>query len=136
MLLHGIATFTGIHAAQFSLCPVSCHMLMHVVPPVPPQVVQFFSDHLLDLVRFPYRLNSLLPMDVRAVDMHATAPDFSVTISALTKVRTCLLFHIVVPRARPQWLDLAILSITVLAPNQVGLPRPSTSCTHDLSDLS
>ncbi len=52
------------------------------------QVVQFYSHQAsLPAHKFPYRLNSLLPYDIRVVSLHKTAPDFHVTCSAHAKVR-------------------------------------------------
>lgn len=51
------------------------------------QVVQFMTNvSSLDPQRFPYKLNSLLPKDIRVYWMSKTAPDFSVTASANHKV--------------------------------------------------
>jgi hypothetical protein len=51
------------------------------------QVVQFMTNVAsLDPQRFPYKLNSLLPHDIRVYWMSQTAPDFSVTASANHKV--------------------------------------------------
>lgn len=50
------------------------------------QVVQFScSRDDLDPNKLPYKLNSILPPDIRVVRMNRTAPDFSVTCSALGK---------------------------------------------------
>ncbi|EFJ41663.1 tRNA pseudouridine synthase, partial [Volvox carteri f. nagariensis] len=49
------------------------------------QVVQFSCDKELDVTKMPYKLNSVLPHDIRVLRMSRTAPDFSVTCSALGK---------------------------------------------------
>ena len=50
-------------------------------------MVQFYSDHAeLDPQKMPYKLNSLLPPDVRVLSFARTAPDFIVTVSAVGKV--------------------------------------------------
>ncbi|WIA34191.1 hypothetical protein OEZ86_012549 [Tetradesmus obliquus] len=50
------------------------------------QVVQFFTNSSsIDPGKFPYKLNSLLPGDIRVFWMRQTAPDFNVTVSALRK---------------------------------------------------
>lgn len=50
------------------------------------QVVQFMTDVTsIDPQRLPYKLNSLLPHDIRVTWMSQTAPDFNVTVSALHK---------------------------------------------------
>lgn len=52
------------------------------------QVVQFATNVTsIDTQRLPYKLNSLLPHDIRVCWMSQTAPDFSVTVSAKHKVR-------------------------------------------------
>ncbi len=52
-----------------------------------PQVVQFSCNRDdLDPNKLPYKLNSILPPDIRVVRVNRTAPDFSVTCSALGKV--------------------------------------------------
>ena len=56
------------------------------LPPTPHQVVQFYSNRELDPAKLPYRLNALLPFDVRARELRQTAPDFIVTASARAKV--------------------------------------------------
>ncbi len=51
------------------------------------QVVQFFTNATaLDPASLPRKLNSLLPPDVRVRYAAQTAPDFSVTVSAVRKV--------------------------------------------------
>jgi hypothetical protein len=51
------------------------------------QVVQFFTNSSsIDSSALPYKLNSLLPHDIRIFWMRQTAPDFNVTVSALRKV--------------------------------------------------
>jgi tRNA U38,U39,U40 pseudouridine synthase TruA len=40
----------------------------------------------IDPQRLPYKLNSLLPHDIRVCWMSQTAPDFNVTVSAKHKV--------------------------------------------------
>lgn len=56
--------------------------------PDPTQVVQFFTNSTaIDPAALPRKLNSLLPHDIRVRWMSQTAPDFSVTVSALRKVR-------------------------------------------------
>ncbi|KXZ50137.1 hypothetical protein GPECTOR_17g773 [Gonium pectorale] len=49
------------------------------------QVVQFSCNKDLDVSKMPYKLNSVLPHDIRVLRIHRTAPDFSVTCSALGK---------------------------------------------------
>uniref|UniRef100_A0A383VMC2 tRNA pseudouridine synthase n=1 Tax=Tetradesmus obliquus TaxID=3088 RepID=A0A383VMC2_TETOB len=50
------------------------------------QVVQFFTNSSsIDPGKFPYKLNSLLPGDIRVFWIRQTAPDFNVTVSALRK---------------------------------------------------
>ncbi|KAF6258703.1 pseudouridine synthase [Scenedesmus sp. NREL 46B-D3] len=50
------------------------------------QVVQFFTNSSgIDPAALPYKLNSLLPPDIRVFWMSQTAPDFNVTVSALRK---------------------------------------------------
>jgi hypothetical protein len=51
------------------------------------QVVQFMTNSTsIDPDQLPYKLNSLLPHDIRVIWMSRTAPDFNVTVSALRKV--------------------------------------------------
>lgn len=40
----------------------------------------------IDPERLPFKLNTLLPHDIRIRWMRRTAPDFSVTVSAIDKV--------------------------------------------------
>jgi tRNA U38,U39,U40 pseudouridine synthase TruA len=50
--------------------------------------VQFFTNSSsINPAALPYKLNSLLPHDIRVFWMRQTAPDFNVTVSALRKVR-------------------------------------------------
>eukprot|EP00775_Hariotina_reticulata_P010074 gene10074-10229_t len=50
------------------------------------QVVQFMTNSTsIDPDQLPYKLNSLLPHDIRVTRMSRTAPDFNVTVSALRK---------------------------------------------------
>ncbi|GIL62490.1 hypothetical protein Vafri_16701 [Volvox africanus] len=49
------------------------------------QVVQFSCNRELDLDKMSYKLNSVLPHDIRVLRITRTAPDFSVTCSALGK---------------------------------------------------
>ncbi|GLC49634.1 hypothetical protein PLESTB_000269700 [Pleodorina starrii] len=49
------------------------------------QVVQFSCNRELDVAKMPYKLNSVLPHDIRVLRLTRTAPDFSVTCSALGK---------------------------------------------------
>ncbi|GLI71304.1 hypothetical protein VaNZ11_016446, partial [Volvox africanus] len=49
------------------------------------QVVQFSCNRELDFDKMPYKLNSVLPHDIRVLSITRTAPDFSVTCSALGK---------------------------------------------------
>lgn len=51
------------------------------------QVLQFRCNQDLDVGKLSYRVNSLLPHDIRVLRVSRTAPDFSVTCSALGKVR-------------------------------------------------
>jgi tRNA U38,U39,U40 pseudouridine synthase TruA len=54
--------------------------------------VQFFTNSSsIDAAALPYKLNSLLPHDIRVFWMRQTALDFNVTVSALRKVRGLLL---------------------------------------------
>lgn len=58
-----------------------------LAPATPTQVVQFFTNvSTIDPQRLPFKLNSLLPDDIRVREMHPTAPDFVVTVSAIDKV--------------------------------------------------
>ncbi len=51
------------------------------------QVVQFLTNVTsIDPERLPYKLNSLLPHDIRVKWMRQTAPDFNVTVTARHKV--------------------------------------------------
>jgi hypothetical protein len=51
------------------------------------QVVQFMTNvDSINPERMPYKLNSLLPHDIRIKWMSQTAPDFSVTVTAKHKV--------------------------------------------------
>lgn len=50
------------------------------------QVVQFFVNTLLDASKLAYKLNRLLPADVRVTAAMRTAPDFDVTCTAVGKV--------------------------------------------------
>lgn len=53
------------------------------------QVVQFMTNaSSIDPQRLPYKLNSLLPHDIRISWMAQTAPDFNVTVTAKHKVRS------------------------------------------------
>jgi len=53
------------------------------------QVVQFTTNvSSIDPQRLPFKLNSLLPHDIRVCSMSQTAPDFIVTVSAQHKVGT------------------------------------------------
>ncbi|KAG2492841.1 hypothetical protein HYH03_008995 [Edaphochlamys debaryana] len=49
------------------------------------QVVQFCCDREHDTSKLPYKLNALLPHDIRVLRVSRTAPDFSVTCSPLGK---------------------------------------------------
>ncbi|GIL92573.1 hypothetical protein Vretifemale_20088 [Volvox reticuliferus] len=49
------------------------------------QVVQFSCNREVDVDKMPYKLNSVLPHDIRVLRVTRTAPDFSVTCSALGK---------------------------------------------------
>jgi tRNA U38,U39,U40 pseudouridine synthase TruA len=52
------------------------------------QVVQFHTNVAnINVEKLPYRLNSLMPPDIRVMWAHQTAPDFNVTCSAREKVR-------------------------------------------------
>jgi tRNA U38,U39,U40 pseudouridine synthase TruA len=66
-----------MRAALLLCCCVCLHL----------QVVQFMTDVTsIDPQKLPYKLNSLLPRDIRVTWMSQTAPDFNVTVSALHKV--------------------------------------------------
>lgn len=61
-----------------------CSGLVHM------QVVQFWTNVTsINPDRLPYKLNSLLPHDIRVSWMSQTAPDFNVTVSAQHKVCPC-----------------------------------------------
>lgn len=64
-----------------------------------PQVVQFYTNTEPDTDKLAHRLNSLLSDDVRVHAAWRTAPDFSVTCTALTKVRAFRLTAPVVQRS-------------------------------------
>lgn len=60
--------------------------VLHLLP-VQFQVVQFMTNvSSIDPQRLPYKLNSLLPHDIRVCSMSQTATDFNVTVSAQHKV--------------------------------------------------
>lgn len=50
------------------------------------QVVQFFVNTLLDQSKLAYKLNRMLPPDIRVLHAAQTAPDFDVTCTAVGKI--------------------------------------------------
>lgn len=85
--------------------------------------------------RLPYKLNSLLPPDVRVLEARQTAPDFNVTVSATSKVARSLPLLTLQPsltRERPKHSTLRPCSVHRLGcwPGEPSTPGPPAPCTQ------
>ncbi|GAX82556.1 hypothetical protein CEUSTIGMA_g9982.t1 [Chlamydomonas eustigma] len=99
------------------------------------QVVQFYSDNSgLDGPGLAYKLNRLLPPDIRVVSLNKTAPDFIVTISAVSKT-----YHYYVDNAPEHNPIMRRFRMHVAKPLDLDAMRESMQLiqgTHDFTQFS
>ncbi|PNH09854.1 tRNA pseudouridine synthase A 1 [Tetrabaena socialis] len=98
------------------------------------QVVQFVCNREVDSASLPYKLNALLPRDIRVLHMARTAPDFSVTCSALGKC-----YHYSITNAEAYDPLRYRFAMHVRKPMDLAAMRGAAALlqgTHDFTQLS